>query len=577
MIRAVTATTKARPSPVMRRAEAALDRLDPRVLLAVAVAASGVLLLVLLSHLTFFGDDWDPLLYRRGFNFDVLLRPHGEHILLGPTLIYKGIQATIGMEKLLPYAVVSTASFLASAVLLFLYLRRRVGDWLALAGVLPVLFMGTAWEVLLWPFEVSFTASMATGIGALLALERGDGRGDALACGLLVVSLAFSELALSFALGAAVWMILARRPWTRAYVVLVPVVLYAAWYGGWGHTAESHVSLDNLLHSPKYVLDALASSAASLLGVPNTVSIWVGRPLLILFVVAVVLRVRSPKPVPQSFWAAVAILLSFWFLDAIGTIPGREPNASRYQYVGGFLLLMVIADLASGIRLRRPVVLGALGIACLAVIANLVVLSHYYGRMSNWATRASGALAAFEVGGASADPNFTTGPANTDIVSLNSLQVGPYLSAVDAFGSPAYGASELAGASEEARVAADQLLADAEELRLVAVDHPLPPGGPPPGAAAGTGAGATAQGSCVKVRGGVSPPLNLPRPGVTVKGPPGSAEIVELRRFASSFPIRYRLRGAGLLLIRSDRSPRPWQLRVSGPGPTLICGIAPAG
>ena len=66
-----------------------------------------------------------------------------------PTLIYKGIQATIGMERLLPYAVVSTASFLASVVLLFVYLRRRVGEWLALAGVLPVLFMGTAWEVLL--------------------------------------------------------------------------------------------------------------------------------------------------------------------------------------------------------------------------------------------------------------------------------------------------------------------------------------------------------------------------------------------------------------------------------------------
>ena len=158
----------------MRRAEAALDRIDPRVLLAVAVAASGILLLVLLSHLSFFGDDWDPLLFRRGFNLDVLLRPHAEHILLGPTLIYKGIQATIGMEKLLPYAVVSTASFLASVVLLFVYLRRRVDQWLALAGVLPVLFMGTASEVLLWPFEVSFTASMAAGIGALLTLERGD-------------------------------------------------------------------------------------------------------------------------------------------------------------------------------------------------------------------------------------------------------------------------------------------------------------------------------------------------------------------------------------------------------------------
>ena len=154
---------------MVRRAEAALDRIDPRVLFAVAVAASGVLLLILLSHLSFSSDEWDYLLYRRGFNLDVLLRPHVQHIVLGPVLIYKAILATFGMGSLLPYAVVSTASFLASVALLFEYLRRRVGPWLALAGTLPLLFMGNASEVLLWPFNVSFTASMATGIGALLA------------------------------------------------------------------------------------------------------------------------------------------------------------------------------------------------------------------------------------------------------------------------------------------------------------------------------------------------------------------------------------------------------------------------
>jgi hypothetical protein len=562
----------------VRRAEAALDRIDPRVLLAVAVAASGVLLLVLLSHLTFFNDDWDPLLYRRGFSVDVLLRPHAEHILLGPTLIYKGIQATIGMESLIPYAIVSTGSFLASAMLLFLYLRRRVGDWLALAGVLPVLFMGTAWEVLLWPFEISFTASMATGIGALLALERRDGEGDALACALLGVSLAFSELALSFVLGAAVWMILARRRWSRAWVVAIPLVLYAAWYAGWGHTAESHVSVHNLVHSPKYVLDALASSASSLLGAPSSTNPWVRRSLLIVLAVAAGLRVRSAKPLPRSLWSALAVLLSFWFLAAIGTMPGREPIASRYQYVGGVLLLMVLAELASGIRLRRPMVLGVLGIGCLAAIANLVVLGHNDEKMSDWATRARGALAGFEIGGASADPGFIAGPYNTDIVSLNSLEVGLYLSAADAFGSPAYSAAELASAPEEARVAADQLLADAEELRLFALDRPPPPGGPPPQVAGGTGT-ASSRGSCLTVTGtsGGSPTVDLPHPGVTVSGPPGSLEDVALRRFASSFPVRFQLRGTGVLLIRSDRSPRPWQLRVSGPGPTRICGIAPTG
>jgi hypothetical protein len=241
---------------------------------------------------------------------------------------------------------------------------------------------------------------------------------------------------------------------------------------------------------------------------------------------------------------------------------------------------MVLASLASGIRVRGAAILTALAIGGLAAIANLRVLHDEYGKRADLATRERGALAGFEVGGASADPGFTAAPQNTDIIPLYSVSVGPYLSAVDAFGSPTYGASGLADASEAARVAADQLLADAEELRLVPVAHPPPPGGPPPLFAAGAGEGAVPRGSCLTVTGpgAASPAIDLPRPGVTVTGPAGAAETVELRRFASSFPLRYQLRGPGVLLIRSDRSPRPWQLRVSGPGPIRICGIGgPAG
>ena len=59
-------------------------------------------------------------------------------------MVYKTIQATIGMESLLPYAVASTTAFLLSVVLVYVYVRRRVGDWLALAGLLPILFLGAA-------------------------------------------------------------------------------------------------------------------------------------------------------------------------------------------------------------------------------------------------------------------------------------------------------------------------------------------------------------------------------------------------------------------------------------------------
>ena len=58
-----------------------------------------------------------------------------------------------------------------------------------------------------------------------------------------------------------------RRPRIgRLYVAFVPLALYAIWWLGWGHTAESTFSLDNVLESPKYVFDAASQAMASLLG-----------------------------------------------------------------------------------------------------------------------------------------------------------------------------------------------------------------------------------------------------------------------------------------------------------------------
>ena len=107
---------------------------------------------------------------------------------------------------------------------------------------------------------------MAAGLGALLVIEREDKRGDALACALLILSFTFSELALPFVLGVGVAIAQARGPLRRAYVVVVPLLLYAVWYAGWGHTGTSYLSFHNVANSPVYVLDGLASGLVSLLG-----------------------------------------------------------------------------------------------------------------------------------------------------------------------------------------------------------------------------------------------------------------------------------------------------------------------
>jgi hypothetical protein len=556
------------------RVAAALTRIDPRPWFAIAATASGLLLIALQSKLSFTADEWDYLLNRRGLSLDVLLRPHVDHIVLGPVVAYKAIQSTVGMERLFPYAVVSTAFFLASVVVLFVYLRRRAGGWLALAGALPVLFMGTGREVTLWPVNMAFSAGMAAGIAALLALEKKDRRGDAVACGLLALGLAFSELALFFAVGAAVSMVLARRPWSRAYVIVVPVLLYGAWYAGWGHVAESHLSLHNVVHSPVYLAEGVASSAWSLLGVPThsrVAGVW---PALLALAALVVLRARSRTPLPATFWSALAVLLCFWLVTALSFQPGRDPDASRYQYVGGVLLLLVLGNGLAGLRLGASGTLAILGLAGIATIANLAVLHHDYAFLRDRAIDERGALAGLEVAGSRADPDLTLTTGNTSNGALDSLTVGPYLSAVEAFGSPADNLFELSTAPETARIAADRLNAQAEHFAPIPVRQLPPASGSPPQLVAAPGQ-PHPEGSCLTLDTRLGPAIvTLPRPGVTVQPRSGSPEAIGLRRFATTFALSFGLRGSSVLLIPSDRSPQPWQAQFRGPGPVRVCGLS---
>ena len=120
-----------------------------------------------------------------------------------PVLIYKALLATFGMDSARPFQVIEVLSFLLSDALLFIWIRRRVGAWLALAAVVPILFLGSAYEDLLWQFQVGYFGSMACGLGMLLALDRDDRVGDRWACALLAASMTFSSVGLAFLAPAA--------------------------------------------------------------------------------------------------------------------------------------------------------------------------------------------------------------------------------------------------------------------------------------------------------------------------------------------------------------------------------------
>lgn len=538
--------------------------------LAVLAAASWAVLVGLESHLTFYADEWDFLLRRRGWSVGDFLDPHVDHIALAPVSIYKFLLATFGMDSPLPFQVISTLVFLLSAVLLFVYLRRRVGDWPALLGSALILFLGAGWTDLLWPFQIGFSGSIAAGLGAHLALDRDDHVGDRIACALLVVSLSFSELGVPFIAGALVRLFL-ERPWiSRLYVVLVPVGLYAIWWLGWGYQAESAFSLDNVLESPKWVFDAASQAAASVVGlgtptgsVPDwryPVGLGWGRILLVAGIALGAWRFSRLDGVPRSFWVALAIGASFWFLTAFNAVPlVRTPTTGRYQYPGAVFLVLIAGELLRGMRVnRRALALGS-AVTALAVLSGLWFVHLGYSKQRKPLSDQLGAqLAAIEIARDRVDPGLIVDSASRPIDS------GSYLSAVDAYGSPAYSESELASIPDAARVAADEVLVQGLGIEL--------------GRARGSPsrAGDQDERRCRQVAATPSGATGVALgPGeVTLKPRSGASTEVWLGRFADGFSVRLGrlVRGrASSLTIPTDRSSRPWRLGLGPDGRAIVC------
>ena len=345
----------------------------------------------------------------------MILDPHGQNIVAGPMLVYKLLLAVFGMHSAFPWRVILIGSFLVAAVMLFIYLRRRVGQLAALAGTLVVLFLGAAWEDLLWPFQINYLVAIAAGLGALVAFDRHDRRGDVITCALLVVAALFSSLGLPFLACFVVLILLDENRWRRLWVILAPAVLFAIWWLGWGHTAESAFSLGNVARSPIYVMNGFASSLAAVFGLASPTSETVagglewGAPPLAVGVVLALVRIYKVG-VSRQFWGILALGLTFWFLDAFNATEGRAPVSSRYALIGVIIVILLAAELLRGLQLpRKPAIwtLVLIGVATLASIASNVYYLHAsYNSYHHTSILEKSALGAVEVARGHVAPNF---------------------------------------------------------------------------------------------------------------------------------------------------------------------------
>lgn len=214
--------------------EDVLERM-PVIVLGVAIVISGALILSLTSKLTFIGDEWNLLLLRQGWGVGQIMDPFNGHPVMIPASVFKTFQDVFGMDSARPMQLAATATFLLMNALLFVYLRRRIDPWAALIGTCLVLFLGAAFEDLLFAFQIGYFGSLAAGIAALLALDRDDRKGDVAGSILLVVSLAFGSIGLAFVVaGAAEWALNPRERRRRLFVPGAAIVFYVLWQLGWG-------------------------------------------------------------------------------------------------------------------------------------------------------------------------------------------------------------------------------------------------------------------------------------------------------------------------------------------------------
>jgi hypothetical protein len=529
--------------------------------LAIAVLASGALLLALDSQLTFIADDWELLVAREGWGPDVFLSPFHENIVIGPALVFKLLLAIFGMSSAVPFYIVSISLFLLSAVLLFVYLRGRIGDWPALIGAFLVLFLGAAFEDLLWAFQLGYFGSMAAGLGMLLALDRGDERGDRIACGLLAMSLAFSSLGIVFAVGALASIVLANKPrGRRLYVGLLPLALFAVWWLGWGHEAESHISLENLAHLPAYAFNAAAAGFTSLLGLatndgsqPDQAHLIWGQILVPIAAALVTLRAVRDKGISRGLAIALVLAFTFWALAGLNRSGERFPTSSRYQYPSAVFLLLIVGEALRGLRVPRLAIAAAAAVAVAAALGGISLMQREHeDRWEPAADSIRSSLAAVDLAGASAMTAFpVVFPPNITVSDRR------YLAAVGDRGSPALSEAELLKRPEAERAGADLTMAQALGLSLA----------PPRSRAVGR-----CQTLASSAAGDTG--LTLLRGEFTMKNEASSPVEVMLGRFSDELsvnlgPVDPQVTTS--LAIPVDNATQPWRLGLIGSGPVRLC------
>jgi hypothetical protein len=572
----VGSETWARPGATAARRRPGVPARAPEAALAVLCAAALVATLHATRGLTFFFDEWEFILHRRGISLSTFLAPHnGQHPSVLPVAVYKVMLQVFGLGSYLPYRLMIAASHLGCAVLLYVYARPRVGAWWALLPTALLLFLGAAWQDILWPFQIGYLFSVASGLGMLLALDGRPRRG-LLACILLTISLTSSAIGFGFLVAACVELALQPRRVASAWIVGVPLAILAVIFLGWGGS-DSASQLAGPAVAVRYALDMAAAGAGGLAG---TGLDW-GRPLLAVGAVALTLLVLRRPPLGPRFTALAVGAVVLWILTGVSRAEFQPPvpaDTSRYIYPSAVLLLLIAVTALAGLRGRpRPgAAVAAAAATALACIMGLGLLGDGGGGLRSLSQALLPELTALEAARGHVDPGFAVDPQRAPPVTARS-----YLEAVDAFGSPAPSVQAVRRGSAQEKAQFDGALARA--LGVVSSGPAGAPAGAPPQVELAAQGQVSTSGSCDVFRSsGSGAALDVAlRAGQAVSVSPSAGPAVELRlrRLAPDFgsgAVAGTVPGGGsaTLAVPRDTLPDAWHLRLSPRQQVRVCATS---
>jgi hypothetical protein len=506
------------------------------------------LIVVLTRGLSFYYDEWSFIVDRPGFAAEAFLRPHNDHIVLLPVAVYKLFFELFGLDAYWPFLGAAIILHLLCVGLVFEYARRRVGDAAALIPALLLLTLGAAWEAVLWPFEITFLMPLAAGLGALLALDRDDRRGDLLAAALLLVSFASGTLAIPFTLGAGVRILLGPDRARRLLLVVVaPALPYLAWVLTYGNDDDPGTRLleqtgyisrpiDSLPDAPRFVADAAGDNLARLLALDSSWG-WVAALALALATVYSLLRRRSDV---GGLAAAVVMALAFFFFMALFRA-WAIPLPSRYLYPGAVFLLLIWVELWRRFAPSRGVLVVAGLLTLVVALSNVGDFDAGADRLRVFSDWVNPSLGALEIAG-------ETGRVDARLEPLPLLapyiRAGEYLRAVKDYGSLGTDSAVILGRPEPVRQASDAVLSAALRPSLTPRREGLAER--PPRVTRVVGASARAAGACIELvpratRGSLE--MLLPPAGLAFRTTRGADGRVRFRRFADGYGPDYSTPG----------------------------------